>query len=231
MNKIRRYLAPALALGAAGLLLVALKLPLWHLRMEAPQYRDDEALRVTVYPGSMRGDLREIVVLNQYIGVHIPETLPQNRWLPGALAAAAGLGILGSLLPRTVRRGALAIVAFSLAGSVAIAVFQARSQMYDIGHKRDAHTKLARVRDFNPPFLGTAKIAQFTVSSSLGTGSWLIGLAFVGQLAGAAVSRRKCCGSCGCSRARSARADQLPANGGPARSFTQSLGTHAEVHS
>jgi hypothetical protein len=207
MNRAaRRYISALLAAGAAGLLLVSVRLPLWHLRMEAPQYRDAEALRVTVYPGAMRGDLREIVVLNQYIGVHIPETLPQNRWLPLALLSAAALGIGASLLPRLVRRPALAVVALGLAGSVTVAVFQARGQMHDIGHRRDAHTKLARVHDFDPPFLGTAKIAQFTVSASLGAGAYLIGAAFAAQ-AGASILARKCCGHCGCGEKRFNKSD------------------------
>src|SRR3954466_4308047 len=89
MNKVRRTILPmALALLAAGSLLAAVKLPLWHLRMEAPQYKDQEALRVNVFAGSMSGDLREITVLNQYIGVHIPPVLPQASWLPQALLAS-----------------------------------------------------------------------------------------------------------------------------------------------
>ena len=138
----------------------------------------------------MRGDLREITVLNQYIGVHIPAVLPQSQWLPQVLLAAAALGIGASVLPRSIRRPALGLVSIALAGAVAVAVLQARQQMHDIGHKRDAHTKLARVHDFTPPFLGTTKIAQFTVSSGLGPGAYLIGAAFALQLSAAALSRR-----------------------------------------
>src|ERR1051325_1970716 len=107
MNNRRTLFTIAFVALAAGFLLGALKLPLWHLRMEAPQYRDEEALRVNVFAGSMRGDLREITVLNQYIGVHIPAVLPQSRWLPPMLLAGAALGIVASLLPKILRRGAL----------------------------------------------------------------------------------------------------------------------------
>jgi hypothetical protein len=169
----------------------AIKLPLWHLRMEAPQYRDNEALRVNVFAGSMKGDLREITVLNQYIGVHIPETLPQAKWLPTALAIGAALGIVAALLPLRIRRISLSVVSLALAVAVAFALIQAKQQMHDIGHKRDAHTKLARVHDFDPPFLGTAKIAQFTVTSWLGSGAYLLGGAIALQLAGGIASRRE----------------------------------------
>src|ERR1051325_5264858 len=189
-NTWRSMIALALAITAAACLAGAVKLPIWHLRMEAPQYRDQEALRVNVFAGSMNGDLREITVLNQYIGVHIPTVLPQSRWLPAVLLAAGGLGILGSILPRLVRRPALALVSLALAGAVGFAVFQAKRQMYDIGHKRDAHTKLARVQDFSPPFLGTVRIAQFTVTSWFGIGAYLIGAALALQTGAAAVSHR-----------------------------------------
>jgi hypothetical protein len=137
----------------------------------------------------MKGDLREITVLNQYIGVHIPETLPQSKWLPTALGIGAVLGIAAALLPLRIRRVSLSIVSIALAASIAFALIQAKQQMHDIGHKRDAHTKLARVHDFDPPFLGTAKIAQFTVTSWLGAGAYLLGGAIALQLAGAIASR------------------------------------------
>src|ERR1051325_6539223 len=98
-NTWRSMIALALAITAAACLAGAVKLPIWHLRMEAPQYRDREALRVNVFAGSMNGDLREITVLNQYIGVHIPSVLPQSKWLPTALIMGAALGVFASLLP------------------------------------------------------------------------------------------------------------------------------------
>ena len=198
----RTWVTIAFAVVAAACLFTALKLPLWHLRMEAPQYRDEEALKVNVFAGSMKGDLREITVLNQYIGVHIPEVLPQSKWLPKALIIGAALGVVASLLPLTLRRGALFVTSLALAGAIAVAVFQAKQQMHDIGHKRDAHTKLARVQDFDPPFLGTAKIAQFTVKSWLGSGAYLLGAAIALQLGGAVVSRRTCGANCCCRKSQ-----------------------------
>ena len=204
MNNVRRtILTISFAVIAASLLVASLKLPLWHMRMEAPQYRDEEALRVNVFAGSMNGDLGEITVLNKYIGVHIPEVLPQSKWLPLTLMLAAGLGIFASLLPRIARRGALLLVSIGLAGAVTCAVAQAKQQMHDIGHKRDAKTTLAGVRDFDPPFLGKAKIAQFTVNSWLGTGAYCIGAAITLQLGAAFVSRRRCNANCRCKHQRS----------------------------
>ena len=190
-NARRTLISIGCAVAAAACLFSATKVPLWHLRMEAPQYKDNEALRVNVFAGSMSGDLREITVLNQYIGVHIPAVLSQSKWLPTALLGAAILGIAATALPFAIRRASFGLVSVALAVAVAFAVIQARRQMYDIGHKRDAHTKLARVQDFTPPFLGTAKIAQFTVSSWFGPGAYLIGAAFALQVGAAVVSGRR----------------------------------------
>ena len=90
------------------------------MRLEAPQYRDQEALRVAVHPNALRGDIRELSVLEQYIGVHIPPTLPQFKWLPGLLVAGAVLGLVAGL-PRTrSRRYALTCVSCALAAGLAV---------------------------------------------------------------------------------------------------------------
>ena len=188
MNKA---LVTVAVIGASILLLVSLKLPLWQMRLEAPQYRDQEALRVAVHPDSLRGDLKELSVLDQYIGVHIPPTLPQFKWLPGLLIAGAVLGIGARLLRFSIRGRALLGVSCVLAAALALAAIQAIFQIHDIGHKRDQKTVLAGMKDFTPPFLGTTKIAQFTVTSRFGLGAWLIGGALTLQLGAAALSRQQ----------------------------------------
>jgi hypothetical protein len=74
--------------------------------------------------------------------------------------------------------------------ALGFAAIQARLQMHDIGHKRDQKTVLVGLHDFTPPFLGTTKIAQFTVSSRFGSGAWLIGTALSLQIAAAWLSQR-----------------------------------------
>jgi len=190
LSFVIRHLPWGLALLASVLLLASLKLPLWQMRLEAPQYRDQEALHVAVYPNALGGDIRELSVLEQYIGVHIPPTLPQFKWLPALLVAGAVLGVIAGLMRGIPRSRALVCVCGALTAAIVIAAIQANSQIYDIGHKRDQKTVLVGVRDFTPPFLGTRKIAQFTVSSHFGLGAWLIGGALVFQLGAALLSRQ-----------------------------------------
>ncbi len=179
----------SLVVIAAALLLVSLKLPLWQMRMEAPQYRDEEALKIAVHPNAFRGDMQELTVLEGYIGVHIPPTLPQFKWLPGTLFAGAMLGLVAVFLPLAIRRRALIVVVIALITAFGVAAVQAMAQMHDIGHNRDQKTILVGVKDFSPPFLGTTKIAQFDVSSRFGLGAWLIGAALTLQLGAAGLSR------------------------------------------
>jgi copper chaperone NosL len=185
-----RMLPFVLSAVASILLLVSLRLPLWQMRLESPQYRDQEALRIAVHPDSLCGDLRELSVLQRYIGVHIPPTLPQFKWLPGLLIAGAVLGFAACLVRILVRRQALTTVSCAVAAGLALAAGQAMFQIHDIGHKRDQKTVLVGVKDFTPPFIGTNKIAQFTVTSRLGLGAWLIGGALALQLGAAWASRQ-----------------------------------------
>lgn len=170
----RSGLAVVCAAGAGALLLFSLRLPMWGLRMEAPQYQAEEALRVLVYPGSMRGDLRELDILNQYIGVRLPKSLPQSRWIPAVLLGGAVLGIIAALLPGRWRRGSLLAVAGIISALMLLAAVQAQLQMREIGHNRDHHAALQGVGDFTPPLLGRAKIANFEISAGLRVGALLI---------------------------------------------------------
>jgi len=186
-----RILTVSFTVIASVLLLVSLKYPLWQMRLEAPQYRGEEALRIAVHPNAIRGDVRELSVLDQYIGVHVPPTLPQFKWLPATLIIGAVLTICAGFMPTKIRRLSLVISALALTAALATAAIQARSQIYNIGHNRDQHTPLAGVKDFTPPFLGTAKIAQFEVSSRFGLGAWLIGSALALECGAAWLSRNR----------------------------------------
>lgn len=188
-HRCSRGIALALTVTAGLLLALSLKLPLWHMRMEAPQYRDEEALRVVVYPNVMRGDLPELRTLNQYIGVHIPEQLPQLRWLPDVLLAAGVLGFMASFLPMTLRRRALVLIPAFLTAALLVGAAQAQWQMYNVGHRRDAKPKLVGVDNFTPLIFGRVRVAQFEVSSWFGLGAYCIAAGMALQLGAAWLSR------------------------------------------
>jgi hypothetical protein len=189
MNKGRLLLFWALLATAAACLLFSVRQPLWKMRMEAPQYRGEEALRVAVFPTALRGDLSELKTLNQYIGVHVPNELPQFKWLPAALVAGALLPLAGALLRKgRTRTIALFAAPVLLSATLGFAAVQARAQMHEIGHNRDKKTILAGVKDFTPPFLGRAKIAQFEITSEFGFGTVLAAVAVALQITAGALT-------------------------------------------
>jgi hypothetical protein len=187
----RRTLPILFCLAAAGLLLAGAQLPLWHLSMDAPQYQGEDALAVTVHPGGMTGDLEEIRILNQYIGVTAPTELPQFKWLPIALLAGGLFALAIIALPERPRAWAAGGGAALVAAALLSAAVQAQLQMRDIGHNREQKTALAGVQNFTPPILGRIKVANFHLTSRLGLGSYLIGGAIALQLTVAALGIRK----------------------------------------
>ncbi len=139
--------------------------------MVAPQYRGDEALSVTVSAGRIEGDLQEIDILNQYVGVVLPLDGPETRLLPWALGLLAVLAFLTAGAPRRLLpRAAAALLLLGLAVSgCAAAVLQYR--LYQMGHER-ADEVMEGVENFTPPILGHVQVANFDAWMSLGAGGW-----------------------------------------------------------
>lgn len=184
-----RATALILAIAACALLALSLRLPLWQMTMEAPQYQGEEALHVRVYPGQMSGDLDELDVLNSYIGVHVPQRLSQFNWLPWALLGGGALGVLAAALPSPWRKRGLFAVPGLIALALTVAAVQAQRQMHEIGHNRDRKTTLVGVKDFSTPLLGRTKVAQFTITSFFDWGALLVAGGLALQLSAAWLSR------------------------------------------
>jgi hypothetical protein len=151
--------------AAALLTAASLTLPLWGVRMTAPQY-PDEALMLHIDRNGIGGDVQEVETLQQYIGVRFPADLPELDWLPAVVAgltvllvagAAAGSGALAHGL----RVATVVLFALFLAGSAAVV----QKRLYDVGHQRDPNAPIKAVKDFTPPLIGPAKVGNFTVWS------------------------------------------------------------------
>ena len=190
-NTTRRIICIGLACVASALLVASLSLPVWKMRMDAPQYQGDEALKVAVYPGKMVGDLTEIQHIQQYVGIKVPSHLPQLQWLPATIVGAALLSLIAAFLPMVARRRTLLVTAGIICIALVTAAGQAQYQMYTIGHER-TRSPLARVQSFTTPLLGDLKFANFHIKSRLGWGSFLIGGAVLLQLAAARLSKGDC---------------------------------------
>ena len=160
-------LAARLMLLAAAVLLVATYFfPLWNLTMFAPQYPD--GLRLDIYSyelvGGNRGqDIREINVLNHYIGMQdlVNESFTEFKWMPFVIGALALL-ILRAAVHGTVV--ALVDVTMLFVYFGAFSLWSFGYKLYRYGHDLDP-TAAVQGPPFMPPMFGYQKIANFEIYS------------------------------------------------------------------
>lgn len=183
MSKLPRVL---LAL-ASVLLLAALPLPLWRVRLIAPQY--PEGLGMEIFARTVRGatehDLGNINELNHYIGMRPiePEKIKDFQVIPWAFVGLAVLGAAAAIIGK--RPLAIAWVAvFAVVGAVGIWDFW--HWEYTYGHDLDVAHAIIKVpgMSYQPPLIGAKQLLNFTATSWPAPGTFLIGLSFaLGALA------------------------------------------------
>jgi copper chaperone NosL len=164
-----------LLIVGAACLAASFFFPLWRMTLVAPQYRD--GLDLHIYSHQLVGgrdgqDLREINILNHYIGMRkIDEAdFVEMRWIPFAL----GLFILLSL--RSVVFGRMGNVIdlfalFSYFGLFSMANFYYR--LYTYGTVLDPRAPMT-IEPFVPVIIGKNRIANFTQYSYPQLGSYLL---------------------------------------------------------
>jgi hypothetical protein len=158
--------ARVMVLVAALLLVATYLLPLWNLTMFAPQY--PEGLRLDIYSYTLVGgndgqDIKEINVLNHYIGMRdlVNAEFSEFQWMPFVI------GALGLLLLRSVVHATVA----SLVDVTMLFVYFGAFSLWSFGYKlyRYGHdlspTAAVQVPPFMPPMFGGQQIANFEVYS------------------------------------------------------------------
>ena len=82
--------------------LLALRLPLWEVRLGAPQYPEGLGLRIFAHTvaGIKPNDLQNINGLNHYIGMKAiePDAIPELRFMPWILGLLVATGVLVAAL-------------------------------------------------------------------------------------------------------------------------------------
>src|SRR5690606_3206331 len=144
---------------------------LWTMTMRAPQY--PKGLHLEAYGTGLVGDIRELNILNHYIGMPpIEAPALETSVYPYAIVALAALCLL-SPVHRLLRR--LAIVATVAAPLVILADLQ--WQLYQFGHSLDPKAPI-RLEPFTPLVLGTSKMGNFVSTGMVSTGFFcLVGAA------------------------------------------------------
>lgn len=190
-ERANHLLAAPLGLGSRGLLVIAALflvpaylMPLWKLTMFAPQYPD--GLRLSIYSYKLVGgnngqDIKEINVLNHYIGMHrLDATASADLdWIPFALGAmalvalrASALGTVRDLIDLLVVTGYVSLFAFG----------RFVYRLWVFGHDLDPHAPM-KVKPFMPVVIGHRTVANFETFSYPQLGSWLLAAFGVGVAA------------------------------------------------
>jgi len=169
--------ARLMLLAAAVLLAATYFLPLWNLTMFAPQYPD--GLRLDIYSYTLVGgnngqDVKEINVLNHYIGMQdlVNESFTEFKWMPFVI------GALGLLTLRAAVHGtvvALVDVTMLFMYFGAFSLWSFGYKLYRYGHELDPAAAV-QVPPFMPPMFGYRQIANFEVYSYPRPASYAIAL-------------------------------------------------------
>ena len=173
MSKNSRLLFAIAALLLAGVFI----LPVWSIRLIAPQY--PEGLGMEIHINSVHGlqpnDLDNINELNHYIGMKRiePASIPELTVMPRVLAGLLAAGVLVALIGRR----ALAwgwLAALGVLGAVGMVDFYLWE--YDYGHHLDFERAIIKIpgMTYQPPLIGTKQLLNFTAASWPGAGTYLI---------------------------------------------------------
>lgn len=173
-----RLIRFAAAACAAALVALSATLPLWTMKMEAPQYR--HGLFLHAYGTGMAGDLHELNILNHYIGMPAVEAPAfETAMFPFGIAVLIGLCLL-SPVHRWVRR--LAVAGTLLTPVIILADLQYR--LYVFGHSLDPKAPI-RLKPFTPLVIGETEMGNFESHAMVSWGFFcFVGAAALLLLAG-----------------------------------------------
>jgi nitrous oxidase accessory protein len=159
------------ALVAAALLALALGMPIWRMTLLAPQYPG--GLHMTAYGDRFEGDVREINILNHYIGmkpIDQDEVLELRLFKPAMVALIAVVLVLGVVrLPHWLKVAESLLIWLLPLGLV----LDLQWWLYRYGHSLDPHAPL-RLPSFTPRVIGTTRVMNFHNEATLAAGFWLL---------------------------------------------------------
>ena len=179
-----RVILGVAALAAAALVALSSQLPLWSMKLEAPQYR--HGLHLHAYGTGMTGDLRELNILNHYIGmppIEAPEF--ETAIFPYGIAVLIGLCLL-SPFHRYLRR--LAVAGTFATPLIILADLQYR--LYEFGHSLDPKAPI-RPKPFTPLVIGESEMGNFETHGMVSWGVVCLVAAALVLLIGGRISRRR----------------------------------------
>lgn len=156
-------------------------LPLWLVRLTAPQYPEGLGMyiRINTVEGANDTDLNNINNLNHYIGMKRidPDTIPELRFMPWIIGVlvVSGLGAAAAGRKRVLYAWTGGFVVIALAGLADFWRWE-----YDYGHNLDpsAIIKIPGM-SYQPPLIGAKQLLNFQAVSLPATGGILAGVALL----------------------------------------------------
>lgn len=174
----------AASLGAAALVGLSTQLPLWTMRMTAPQY--PKGLRLDAYGSGMVGDIRELNIINHYVGMQVIEPHPplETALYPVGIAVLLVLCLLAPLHRHLTRAAIGGLMAMPL-GVLA----DLQWWLYTYGHSMDPAAPI-RLQPFTPKVIGTSTLWNFGTTSYVSGGILCLVAAAIVLAAGRRLGRR-----------------------------------------
>ncbi len=147
-------------------LLLTYAFPLYRMTLKSNFYPEGLVLDIYSYKlrsGHNNTDLREINVLNHYIGMKEikEEDFPEFTWLPIAIGAVTFIALLALLIKR-LRKPLLYFDTAFLIGVGLFGFYRFYKWLYHFGHDLDPRAAI-KVQGFTPPLIGFKQIANFGV--------------------------------------------------------------------
>ena len=159
------------AVAAAALLFIAMGLPLWRMTLLAPQYPG--GLHMSAYGDRFEGDVREINILNHYIGmkpINGDEVLEFKIFRPAMFALIGTLLVLAFAPLAHWLKVAQALLIWLLPLGI---IADLQWWLYRYGHSMDPMAPL-RLTPFTPHIVGTTKVMNFHNEAEFAVAFWLI---------------------------------------------------------
>lgn len=178
MTRTARALTAVAALLMAG----GFFLPLWQIRLLAPQY--PEGLGLFIHVNTLRGitenDLTNINALNHYIGMKAidPAAIPVLRIMPWVLCAL----LLGAVVVAVAGRWRVLAAWLGIyATAAALGLLEFWKWERDYGRNLDLEHAIIKVpgMSYEPPLIGAKQLLNFTAISLPAAGAILLGIAFL----------------------------------------------------
>jgi copper chaperone NosL len=170
----------AIALGAL-LLIPALVLPLWSIRIVAPQYK--EGLGMYIGAGDIWGhtehDIQNINILNHYIGMK--PIVPEEVGVLAIMPLAVGLLVVTGLGAALIGRRSVVWAWLGIFAALGIAgLYEFWSWNYDYGHNLspDAPIKVPGMT-YQPPLIGVKTLLTIRASSLPSWGTLFVMMSYL----------------------------------------------------